>query len=265
MGLLLPHKSTISIYPDMVTVRPTNPNPKGGGGKRKQIEGFSEESRYRLFRMLHELTFERVTFITLTYPAEFPTEPRVYKAHLKEYRRRFERLYGPVRAVWRLEFQKRGAPHYHLMYLDAPFIPAADLSELWSNVTGSNDPNHRKIGVDVKLVTSRNEGALVASYLAKYVGKPTLEGANNGNNKVGRWWGRWNIEESHPVEIEVGSGTASNLVAQLLGPDAGGGKWRPVDISACTVFGDSMGCDKYREHVLAVLEQVKRRGFTRKS
>lgn len=263
MGLLLPHKSTISIYPDMVSVSPSIEHKAAGGGPRGKIEVFSQESRYRLFRLLHQLTFERVTFATLTYPADFPTEAKIYKGHLKEYRRRFERLYGPVKAVWRLEFQERGAPHFHIMYLDAPFIPIHDWCWLWKCVCKSYDMAHELLGVDVKLVTGNSEKNLIASYLSKYVGKLDQSEVRNGSNKTGRYWGRWNIEESDPTKIEVRSWQAELIVAELLRSRGDGERWEPADRTMCTLFGNSLGSDRYSQRVRKIVDEVKRRGYSR--
>lgn len=249
MGLLLPHKRTLKVYPDMITVSTQGGGSVNGGGKRGTISVFSAESRYRLFRLLHQLTFERITFCTLTYPDEFPVDKKIYKAHLKEYRRRFERLYGAVRGVWRLEFQKRGAPHYHIMYLDMPYVPVDAWCNLWSNVIGTDDENHRRIGVDVKLVTGGSEKGLIASYLGKYVGKVDDRPAAEVIERPGRWWGKWNIEEDLPVEVDLYDYEAAAVVGEVL--DARKKKdWMPLDFTVCTIFGEHMGSEDFRHMVL---------------
>lgn len=261
MGLLLAHKRTrISIYPDLVVFCDVEDVPHAGGGKRSEISVFSQESRYRLFRMLHCLEFKTVTFATLTYPSEFPTQKEVYKAHLKEYRRRFERRYGAVKAVWRLEFQQRGAPHYHIMYLDAPFIPVQEWCGLWSDVIGTSDENHRKIGVDVKLITESSEGRLIASYLAKYVGKVDQSKVGAKNEKPGRWWGKWNIEETKTGEIEISAFTARAVLDRIISDRNGGGTWEPADPGRCSVFGDSMGSIEFANFVVrTIIEEERKR------
>lgn len=256
MGLLLPHKRTLRVYPDMISVSPPSSGGQAGGGKRNEIKVFSSESRYRLIRMMHTLEFDRVTFATLTYPADFPTEAKKYKAHLKEYRRRFERLYGPLRAVWRLEFQKRGAPHYHLMYLNAPFIAVTDWCGMWSDVIKTKDENHRKIGVDVKLVASGGENRLVMSYLAKYVGKVDNATSNSRTEKPGRWWGKWNLEEQIPIEISLGSRQAESVVSYALASRRCGDTWEPTDRTVCTVFGEHMGSGSFRSNIVRFVDEA---------
>lgn len=255
MGLLLPHKRTLTVYRDMLTVSKGAGGDRVGGGERGEIKVFSAESRYRLFRLIHQLRFDKVTFCTLTYPADFPTDKKVYKAHLKEYRRRFERLYGKVAAVWRLEFQERGAPHYHIMYLDAPHIPILEWCRLWSDVIRTDDENHRKIGVDVKLVTGSSEKGLIASYLGKYVAKVDTTTTSETDRKPGRWWGKWNVEEPEPYVIPITDNEADLLVERLL-LERNNDSWAPPDYSICTLFGENLGTDAFRRRVVEVTIQV---------
>jgi len=245
MGLLLPHKSTITVYSDMVTVSEKKEHKASGGGKRGDIENFSADARYRLFRLLHSIEFERVTFITLTYPAEFPTNPKIYKGHLREFRRRFERKFGAVRAVWRLEFQERGAPHFHIMYLDCQFIPIGTLSLMWHKVIKSKDENHLKNGVDLKLIVGNSEKRLIASYIGKYISKVDKGVQSDNENKVGRYYGRWNITEETPYTFEIPSGQTFAFVRYALMCSGGSTLWEPGDTNQCTVFGSSMGDRKF--------------------
>lgn len=255
MGLLLPHKSTAYIYPDMVSIVDGTGGTPAGGGKRGEIKVFSPDSRYRLFRLLHQLKFDRVTFCTLTYPADFPTDKKIYKAHLKEYRRRFERTYGKIKGVWRLEFQERGAPHYHIMYLDCPFIPIEEWCNLWSNVIGTDDPNHRKIGVDIKLITEGTESKLIASYLGKYVAKVDQTDLSKTVQKPGRWWGKWNIDDPTPIEIQMDLNEAIAFVEETL-QEMNYQGWEPLDKKRCTLFGGGMGTDDFENRTVGRIKEI---------
>jgi hypothetical protein len=256
MGLLLSHKRKLRIWNDRISISGECEDESHGGGLRGDVKAFSKQSRMRLFQMLHELKFESVTFETLTYPLDFPTDPKIYKAHLKEYRRRYELRYGKVKTVWRLEFQLRGAPHYHLMRLDAPFIPVLDLCNLWADVVHSDSAAHRKIGVDIKLSTGGKEGRLIAVYLAKYVAKIDDRPNIDLEKGVGRWWGKWNIKDELPIEIEIWESEAIKIVDNLLA-NKPGNKWEPSDPSRCTVFGDAMGTDKFSLDVIRAIKSVR--------
>lgn len=259
MGLLLMHKKTrVSIWNDLVSFSPDVPHDPPLGGKRGDVTVFSQASRYRLFRLLHQLEFEKVSFITLTYPASFPEDPKVYKGHLLAFRQMIERRYGKIKTVWRLEFQERGAPHYHLMMLDAPFIPVEELCWEWKCIVGSYDMAHELLGVDIKLVTGHKEGALIASYLAKYVGKIDDRDTKDVTQKVGRWWGKWWIKEPEAIEIEIDAGLVNHAMARILDSRGDTGAWQPTNRECFTLFGDTLGTGKFGWTVYKILQSEKK-------
>jgi len=249
VGLLLTHKSTVRIFPDMVTVSENRANTNGGGGKRNEITDFSRASRYRLFRLLHSIRFSTISFVTLTYGETFPTDGRASKKHLKAYRRAFERRWGKVRAIWRLELQKRTAPHFHILYFDCPYIPVGDWCDCWDNA--SHRPKEERFGnsLDLRFNRERKDSQLIGYYTGKYIGKEIPEGAREAYEKQGRFWGRWNIEDPSPIEIEVYPFEAQKL-AKLLLPSNDVQGWHPVSTDSYTVFGPAMGRDDLRKDVL---------------
>lgn len=182
----------------------------GGGGVRGHISGFSKASRRRLQRLLASVDQDRQRvplFVTLTYPAEFPTDPAVCAAHLRAFRARMHRKYGKFAAVWRKEYQCRGAPHYHLLlFLDRPPEELrADVSRFWYQVVGSGDERHLRAGTQVVEVKSWR-GA--RGYAAKYMGKlETLQPGTEfplfqGAGSTGRLWGVW-YRALLPITAEV--------------------------------------------------------------
>lgn len=258
MGLLLSHKRKMKIWNDMYSVSGVGGDPPGGGGVRGEIQIFSAASRYRLFKTLHKLKFEKVSFITLTYPSEFPTDPIIYKAHLKEWRRRFEKMYGKVSAIWRLEFQARGAPHFHIMYLDCPWVDIKEVCWMWKCVTHTWDMAHELLGVDIKLIVDSGEQALIAFYLGKYIAKVDERNQNGTIDKCGRWWGRWNIEEESPVEVEITDWEAKLVCGYALAHRGSGTSWEPPDPTLCTVFGSRMGSGEFGNYILRCTESLGR-------
>jgi hypothetical protein len=66
--------------------------------------------------------------------------------------------------LWKLEPQKRGAWHFHAIAWGLPYMPGADLLQLWREVTGDDTITQIKIE---PLATARK----ARSYVAKYVGK----------------------------------------------------------------------------------------------
>lgn len=90
---------------------------KGGGG-RGACSGFSDASRRRLIRLTSMWNFEGqyMHFVTLTYPGVWAADWRVWKNDLRVFKQWLTRsLPSLVGGVWRVEFQKRGAPHFHLL------------------------------------------------------------------------------------------------------------------------------------------------------
>lgn len=99
-----------------------NEDPAGRG----EISGWSAKSRARMVARLAELDYAPMflqgdfpAMVTLTYPGGWEVvapNGEVVKEHLNSLFRRFKRAWGEdLICVWKLEFQSRGAPHFHLM------------------------------------------------------------------------------------------------------------------------------------------------------
>jgi hypothetical protein len=124
-------------------------------------------------------------FVTLTYPRQYPGTWQVWKRQLDTMMKRFRRKFPSFAATWKLEPQKRGAPHYHLLVVGVPFLAKAWLSHMWYEVVGSGDPKHLEAGTNVQLAKSHKG---VVSYAAKYTAK-RQELPADWQEGVGRWWG----------------------------------------------------------------------------
>jgi hypothetical protein len=131
------------------------------------------------------------TTIDLTYPAIFPLDGRVVKAHLTTFLKRFNRAF-PGCHGWVLEFQRRGAPHYHLV-IDSPQALSLSLSKLrtwvsiaWYEIVGSEDALHLRAGTRVDRIADRKRFCL---YIAKYISKSRQKDVPAGFENVGRFWG----------------------------------------------------------------------------
>lgn len=249
MGLLLPHKSTVRVWPDMVTVSINRDTEKTGGGKRGQITCFSRESRYRLFRLLHTLRFTKFSFVTLTYGSSFPNSAVIAKAHLKAFRRATERRFGRIPGIWRMEIQSRGAIHFHILYLDPPFIPVQDWCAIWDNARKAPMDERYGNSLDLKANAVTEVGGTVGKYLGKYIAKEDARSVGTLPDNPGRIWGRWNISETPPVVFEISAYEKARLDRLLLAPDNQAG-WHPQDKDAYTVFGGTMGREDLKEKVL---------------
>ena len=174
----------------------------GGGGLRREITEFSRASRRRLLQLLNSINKNHIKiplFITLTYPGDYPSDPKVWKKHLAAWRRRMQRKFGRCPMIWRLEFQRRGAPHFHLLaFLDAsPSSLYEFVSRSWYESCGEIAPEHLSAGTRVESLRSWRG---LMSYAAKYMGKP--EQFDPGSTGIGRVWGVW-FKDVLPISFEV--------------------------------------------------------------
>lgn len=265
MGLLLSHNSTVKIWNDLVVISTQFSEPPKGGGKRSEIEGFSRESRKRLIEELHKQKFDKMTFITLTYPEKYPRDWKAYKKNLQAFRVRLERKFGKVRIIWRLEYQKRGAPHYHLILFDPPWVDKAWVSKAWYEVVKSGDERHLAAGTNVLAFSAVEDFRVISAYVAKYAAKETRQVAKVDYGKTGRHWGKWNIKKEDPICFKMDSREVQSIAVELFSSRGSADTWRPSDYRNATILGDSMGCNSFRNRALAIIAEgsikVNRRGY----
>lgn len=169
-----------------------------GGGKRGKVAGLSRQARARLMRLVASIdrTYPASLwlFVTLTYPAEYPTDATTYHRHLDSWFKRLFRDSPDAAAIWKCEYQRRGAPHFHILLFGRAFLDRHWLSKSWYDVVGSGDVNHLAAGTQIKAV--RSWGG-VTHYAAKYVAK--TETATNAA-PTGRLWGIRN-RAALPIEV----------------------------------------------------------------
>lgn len=168
--------------------------------KRGTITDFSPQSRRRMFDLFHKLNLERkAVFLTLTYGKDYPSAETA-KNHLRAFLERIRRLPNAHKtsAIWRMEFQERGAPHFHIVFFDLPYIDKGKVQAMWGQTTGVSNPFTR-----IEMIRSHKS---LMGYVSKYVAKvnpPADAGASGGFNSptylhayqeqygenIGRVWG----------------------------------------------------------------------------
>lgn len=159
--------------------------PQVGGGINTGIKELSDSSLRRM--KLHVRNMAAANYIiTLTYPKEFPSNGKTVKHHLELMREWFR--YRGVSAFWFLEFQERGAPHFHL-FTDNP-VEKLELSRKWYEVVGSGDEKHLRAGTQVQRIRKPHA---IAAYAAKYATKAEQKTVPEGYSNVGRFWGGFGI------------------------------------------------------------------------
>lgn len=172
----------------------TGASGRRGETRRGKVSGFSPRSRSRLMKLTAKVPSDllgRALFVTLTYPGAFSHDPKRWKRDLDNFRRVLVDRFPRIAAVWKLEPQKRGAPHFHLLVFNVPHLPYRWLAHAWYTVVRSGDPRHLEAGTQVDRV--RNARNALA-YAGKYVAK-VPEATDMGTGEIatwdypGRWWG----------------------------------------------------------------------------
>jgi len=208
---------TVTFYVGGSLVRLDSGEPGDRNGaclKRSEISEFSEKSRQRLRLSLAKVDQSkcgRPIFGTLTYPADFPLDQETFKRHLKVFSQRFLRAFPWAGFHWKLEFQARGAAHFHPIFWNLgsneEFLREFRcwLAENWYEVVRSGDERHLHAGTSADLIKSQFG---IIRYVSGYTSKSdqTKPGCS-----VGRYWGivgRANIPWAKENIIEVLPGQA---------------------------------------------------------
>ena len=245
MDLNLSHICMAYVWSNMIQIKTSGFSAPGGGGLRGKITGFSDGSRRRMLEMMNKLTFESMTFVTLTYPAVFPADGRQVKEHLRRFRARLEKRFGKLTVVWRMEYQERGAPHFHLILLDAPFICRWWLSKAWVDSNDTKSMLNFRYGTNIKGIALKGDTQKIINYVCKYAGKVEEHERNEGNEWCGRFWGKWNYEEPTADRYIFEPGKAVGVVAGALSLRGNNQTWEPGNVMACRVFGGSVGSSEF--------------------
>jgi len=185
----------VKSHPILSTKRP-----RTGGGARSTISQFSPQSRMRLLWRLAGLragSFAPALFITLTYPAG-EVSPRESKRHLDNFIKRLHRRFPGCAGLWKLEYQKNGTAHYHLILLGVPFWNLLDMKKVWADIVKSDHPHHQSQGAHVDLVVSQRQAA---HYMGKYIGKD----ARVPEDHYGRVWGTFGeVDRFESQRVAIG-------------------------------------------------------------
>lgn len=158
------------------------------GGSREEIERWTYKSRRRLAFVAANTDVIFKAMITLTYPKEFPGDGKAVKRHLGNFLRYLRHNEAMVEYLWFLEFQKRGAPHVHLL-LDKPESDLPDkkaISSTWYRICGSGDGKHLLAGTRTENLRSADGGT---RYAVKYAMKMEQKNVPEEFRNVGRFWG----------------------------------------------------------------------------
>ena len=159
---------------------------KNSTGRKKEdtVKEFTAKSRKRLAFVASNTSIEFRYMTTLTYPAEFESNGKIVKGHLNTFLTWLRRKNSGVEYLWFLEFQRRGAPHFHV--LTDCRLRKNEVSLEWFLIVGSDDDKHLMAGTRTEQLRSKRGGA---NYAIKYAKKMVQKTVPEGYSNVGRFWG----------------------------------------------------------------------------
>lgn len=214
----------VSLSPASIQISKKDPKLKKSVNyqARKPINAWSAKSRSNMVSRFLTLDYSPIfndknripALITLTYPSDWESvvpDGTTFKRHVKALLKRYEVAFDEkLRGLWKMEFQRRGAPHLHVMTSIASDVPhlRSWLSKNWADIVNHPDPSER----------TKHEGAgtridewhdfktfqayLIAVYFSKH-SSPSGFSVKNYQNRVpelwaqagnvGRFWGYWGL------------------------------------------------------------------------
>jgi hypothetical protein len=241
----------------------------------REIVAWSGKSRANFVHVMCELDYAPMfssvyrvaAMLTLTYPADWLTvapDGRTVKKHLDTFRKRYLRAWGEALiCVWKLEFQRRGAPHFHIL-LVPPHGKAGEyrlamakrrrpaigdglpfrqwVSITWADIVNHPDPEERRkheaagTGLDFAEGLRATDPKRVAVYFLKHGGASAKEYQHivpepwrEPGKGPGRFWGYWGLERV-AAGREVDPATAVKAVRVLRRWAAAQGTTRQVSV-----------------------------------
>jgi hypothetical protein len=200
------------------------------------------------------------SFITLTYPKDYPCDGKEVKRHLNLILTALRKRIGKFSYLWFLEFQRRGAPHFHIFCgyeLPAPLCPMRRetgrrvkevrvnwehqdwLCDRWFEIVDSGDEKHRRVGAAWEVV-EKPDG--MARYVAKEAYKTFQKVVPKDYQNVGRFWGT--SRDFKPAEPETIWAGLEELKAILPAGSFGeGGEPFPICFEGAEAYRAVMGTD----------------------
>jgi hypothetical protein len=179
---------------------------------RQAVQGFSEDSKRRMLFTFRNVVGLRV-LLTLTYPGQFSTDGREVKRHWANMRRWLARR--GVGGAWFMEFQARGAPHFHCFLTGE--VPKEDVAAAWYQIVASGDERHLRAGTRIEAL---RELHAAGAYAAKYLKKQEQKDVPEGFSDVGRFWGLFGGLSVEPL-AEVNSQERINTSENPSGTSTG--------------------------------------------
>jgi len=231
---------------DVVVVRRgrMHPNRTNIPPQRGEIVYLSRKSRKRLAFIANNTHVRFQTMVTLTYPKEYSNDGKSVKKDLHAFLVWVRRRFARPAYLWFLEFQKRGAPHIHLL-LDYPLpvgkaaraLLYGEVSQQWYTTVGSEDPFHLAAGTRCERIR-KPDGA--ARYCLKYAYKTKQKCVPAPYRNVGRFWGcSRDVTPTETRVIPMDEATVRAIIAD----------WEYAPAENTLMYQTIFGCaDRFRQY-----------------
>lgn len=205
------HAPILRAFSESVELKAPQPGGAGGAPPRRQkgdITTFSRSARRNLIRKMMRVERHEISvpiFVTLTYHERYPSQNAPLKKELGRFLQAIRRLPATFHYLWRIEWQKRGAPHFHLLLWhddpeyewDVQAFKGWSL-RTWHRVCSSRSAAHARKGAHVELC---NTWSKAMSYVCKYLGKSDVP---DDIEFRGRHWGASNsLPLDAQLEVEI--------------------------------------------------------------
>lgn len=189
---------------------------------RGNISIFSHAARSRMMYAIAKVRRDLLPlFVTLTYPKEYSENWKDWKRNLEMITRAILREFPNASGIWKLEPQRRGAPHYHLLVWGVSLCELRGLIPYaWNDIVAPSNVEHLrwhlgKIGNgNVHCVQEVHTQKQMYMYVVKYISKAALEGWEY----VGKWWGifgRRNLPLGDEVVFEINEKNADDVIRYI--------------------------------------------------
>ena len=176
----------ISENDDCLTAELAASRAKGArSGSRAPITELTRKSSDKMKFTLRNSLCDFQGFVTLTYPRRYPRDGRVCKQHLNLFLVHLRKDYPGIKYFWFMEFQERGAPHFHI-FLSCLVPGKTYTSPLWYRIVNSKDSSHLKAGTNVVRLRRSED---IIKYATSYAKKSTQKMTPEDFDRVGRFWG----------------------------------------------------------------------------
>jgi hypothetical protein len=236
----------------LVVIRSSNPeNFRRGQRRRGVVLMLSKRSLNRFLFLVKACPFRFQSLLTLTFGPNYPSDGKKAKGALNVALVAIRRRFPGVKYFWFLEFQERGAPHFHIGLTVKPsFGDRIWLAHLWARAIEeewrytpirsfpSSEEHYGFLETDTRTAVFRQHrrvkvwenvrsenGAI--RYVAKYVCKPHQKLVPRAYGNVGRFWGISRFDRPDPIYVGGASEDEVRELAGVLGRDVRGFDFLP--------------------------------------